>query len=263
MSPSPELSRAVTRPRSKGSSRLGFFKALYTFHHAHRFEWLRRKLSSLPKESISVLELGCADARSLDYVPRHVNRYYGLDAGWRSGVRDGQAFGLEAAKRRFADRKAFTFRQSTHHSDLGVIQGKFDVEIVLETFEYLEVRQLESYIELLARKLENGGNLLSTMPNEKGLPLLVKALGARLSGVPRSEYTSAEFFNALLGRLDRVPRCERGRKGFDYEKVANIARKYFPFVHLEPVGGGGLLPRTLSPNIGLIASHDPNFTRSH
>jgi hypothetical protein len=253
----PQSLRAVARASSGKRHELGFFKSLYAFHHTHRFEWLRRKITSLPKESISVLEVGCADARSLDYVPVHVNRYYGLDAGWRSGVRDGQAYGLEAAKRRFTDRKTFTFRQSVHYSDLQSIHGKFDVEIVLETFEYLEVRQLESYIRLLAEKLERQGNLFSTMPNEKGLPLLVKAIGARLSGVPRSEYTRVQFFNAVLGRLDRVPRSERGRRGFDYEAVADLVRRYFPYVRLEPVGALGL-PRALSPNIGLIASHDPN-----
>ena len=126
----------------------------------------------------------------------------------------------------------------------------------METFEYLDTHQLESYVATLAEKIDLNGCVLATMPNEKGFPLLVKAIGSKLSGVRRSEYTFPQFLNALAGRLDRVPRAERGRKGFDYGQIVALAARHFRYVHLEAVGASGL-PPFLSPNIGLIASHQP------
>lgn len=231
-------------------------KKLYSFHHVQRFEWLRKKVASLEKQNVSVLELGCADARSLDYVPAHVDRYLGFDAGWRSGWQDGKLCGLEAARERYGRRSNFRFVQSVSYTDIQRVPERFDLGIVMETFEYLDTHQLESYVATLAEKIDANGCVLATMPNEKGFPLLVKAIGSKLSGVRRSEYTLPQFLNALAGRLDRVPRAERGRKGFDYGQIAALAARHFRYVHLEAVGSPGL-PTFLSPNIGLIASHQP------
>ena len=99
----------------------------------------------------------------------------------------------------------------------------------------------------------DNGCLLTTMPNEKGIPLLVKALAAKLAGIRRSEYTATQFIDALMGRMDRVPRGIRGRKGFDYSQVAHVLAKYFPFLTLEGVGLLKLPPH-LSTNIGIVAS---------
>jgi hypothetical protein len=235
---------------------LRVLRKLYSFHHVQRFDWLRKKIASMEKQNVSVLELGCADAKSLDYIPVKVDRYLGFDAGWRSGWQNGQASGLDAARERYGSRPNFRFVQSVCYTDIQRVPEKFDLGIVMETFEYLDTHQLESYIATLAEKINVNGCALSTMPNEKGLPLLVKAMGSKLSGVRRSEYTFPQFLNALAGRLDRVPRAERGRKGFDYSRIAALAARYFRYVHLEAVGAPGL-PAFLSPNIGLIASHKP------
>jgi hypothetical protein len=239
---------------------LRFFRQLYSFHHVQRFEWLRKKIISLEKQSVSILELGCADARSLDYIPARVERYAGFDAGWRSGLQNGKACGLQAARERYGDRNNFSFVQSVRYTDIERVAGKFDLGIVMETFEYLDGHQLESYVATLAKKIDVHGCVLSTMPNEKGLPLLIKAVGSKFSGVRRSEYTLPQFLNALAGRLDRVPRAERGRKGFDYGQIAALVARYFRYVHLEAVGAPGF-PASLSPNIGLIASHQPIASR--
>jgi hypothetical protein len=228
-------------------------RRLYDFHHSRRFLWLRDKIAGLRSNSVSILELGCGDARSLDYVPLPVERYVGLDAAMMSGTINGKAYGLEAARQRFADRKGFRFLLSTHPRDVAAVQEKFDVALVMETFEYLGTANLEAYISALAGKLHPHGLLLATMPNEKGLPLLVKTLGAKLSGIPRSRFTASEFMNALLGRMDQVPRMERGRKGFDYLVVVALVQLYFRHVHLESTFSRNL-PLPFSPTIGLIAS---------
>ena len=229
-----------------------FFDRIYAIHHARRFEWLKSKIACLGKSDISVLELGCNDARSIEYIPVPIRRYMGLEAGWRSGWENGKAYGLESAQVRFRDDPHLEFRRSERYEDLERVPGKFDVAIVLETFEYLEPSKLETYVSVLSEKLIDDGAILATMPNEKGVPLLVKALGSRLSGVPRSGYTPAQFWNALIGRLDRVPRALRGRRGFDYQMMSEIIWRYFPHGYLESVEPANA-PLWLSLNVGLVA----------
>jgi len=229
-----------------------FFNRVYAIHHARRFEWLKSKIACLGKSDISVLELGCNDARSIEYIPVPIKRYLGLDAGWRSGWENGKAYGLESAQVRFRDDPHLEFRRSERCEDLERVPGQFDVAIVLETFEYLEPSKLETYVSILSEKLIDGGAILATMPNEKGVPLLVKALGSRLSRGPRSGYTPAQFWNALIGRLDRVPRALRGRRGFDYQMMSEIIWRYFPHGYLESVEPANA-PLWLSLNVGLVA----------
>jgi hypothetical protein len=229
-----------------------FFRRLYNLHHTRRFEWLRGKIASLGKRDLSILELGCNDARSLDYVPVPVKRYVGLDAGWRSGWKDGKACGLEAAILRYGGRPHYEFRRSERCEDLEQVSGKFDLAIVLETFEYLEPTAMVDYVNALSRKLHDHGSILSTMPNEKGVPLLVKTVGSTLSGVPRSGYTPRQFWNALMGRMDRVPRALRGRRGFDYAATAELIGRYFSRMELDSVEPARA-PLWLSLNVGLAA----------
>jgi len=232
---------------------LGLLGRVYKFHHTRRFEWLRSKIASLKKHQISVLELGCNDARSVSYIPIPIERYVGFDAGWRSGWRNGKAYGFEAACQRFRDVPQFEFHRSEHLPDLENVPATFDVAVVLETFEYLEPAILEAYVALLSRKLKHGGCILSTMPNEKGFPLLLKVIGSKLSGVARSEYTASQFWNAFLGRMGKVPRGIHGRKGFDYAAMAKMMGRHFSHIHLESIEPANA-PLWLGLNVGLVAS---------
>ena len=214
------------------------------------------KLASHGKESISIIELGCHDARSLTYVPVNVHRYVGLDAGWQSGWKGDEPYGLEAGRMRMKDMKNYEVRRSTSPEDIEKIGEQFDVALVLETFEYLEPSVLESYITALAQKVSENGCMIATMPNEKGIPLLLKAAGAKAFGVRRSEYTATQFCNALLGRMNRVPRAAKGRKGFDYGQVVSLLSRYFPFMCIEGIGLMKL-PPYLSTNTGVVAAKGP------
>jgi Methyltransferase domain len=233
---------------------------LYAAHHARRFQWLREKTAAIEKPSVSVIELGCAEAVSLDYVSIPIRRYCGFDAGWQSGIRQGTPYGLEAARRRLSQLRNFSVQQSNDPADLVKIAEQFDMAIVMETFEYLPTAKLESYVSALAEKLGSEGLLLATMPNEKGLPLLCKAMAARVFRVRRSAYTAAEFVNAALGRLNRVPRAERGRKGFDYAALVTLVRRYFRHVRVESIGPVRV-PVRLGLNVGMIASQSADLIR--
>ena len=257
------VAEAFRYPPAIARGRAFTFNWFYARHHARRFEWMRDKIASSGKPSISILELGCHDARSLTYVPVKVHRYVGLDAGWKSGWNGETPHGLEAGRVRLKGRENFEVRISSSPQDIDKIEEQFDVALVLETFEYLQPAALEPYIAALAGKLGDDGILMTTMPNEKGIPLLVKALGAKLAGIRRSEYNRTEFIHAFLGQIGRVPRGVRGRKGFDYGQIARLLTKYFPFSKLEGLGLMDL-PPYLSTNIGIVASRKPfaGVTRS-
>jgi hypothetical protein len=250
------ITSAVRYPPAVSRDRAFTFRWFYARHHARRFEWMREQIASRHKQSISIIELGCYDARSLSYVPVNVHRYMGLDAGWQSGWNGETPFGLEAGLIRLKDNESFEARKSNSPQDIEQIKETFDIALVLETFEYLDPPALEPYIAALAEKVSDSGCLLTTMPNEKGLPLLAKALGAKLAGIRRSEYTATEFAHAVLGQLDRVPRGIHGRKGFDYGHIARLLAKYFPVLELQGVGLMKL-PSHLSTNIGIVASKRP------
>ncbi|HUO35367.1 MAG TPA: class I SAM-dependent methyltransferase [Candidatus Acidoferrum sp.] len=217
---------------------------------------MSKKIASARKSNVSILEIGCNDATSLSYVPVPVERYIGFDAGWRSGWKDGTAYGLEAARQRYVGTEKIEFHCSHEHRDVAALSESFDFAFVLETFEYLETSQLESYVSTLAEKVRPDGRVISTMPNEKGIPLLLKHVGSHLSGVRRSPYSAWELLQAVLGRTDHVPRMERSRKGFDYERMAGLVGRYFRHVQLEPVDSP-FFPLSLNLNIGMVASHTP------
>jgi len=250
-----KASDVLRYPPAISRDRAYSFSWFYARHHARRFEWMRDKIASTGKKSVSILELGCHDVRSLAYVPINVHRYVGLDAGWQSGWNGETPYGLEAGRARLQGMEHFEVRKSSSSEDIEKIGEQFDVVLVLETFEYLAPSALEAYVAALARRVRDNGCILTTMPNEKGIPLLVKALGAKLSGIRRSEYTARQFFHALLGQMDQVPRASRGRKGFDYSHISHLLAKYFPFLSLEGVGLMKLPPH-LSTNIGMIASKE-------
>lgn len=243
-------------PSFDSNRNLGLFSWLYRFHHARRFQWLRRKTRAIRKPQISVLELGCNDARSIRYIAKPIERYVGFDAGWRSGIKDGRPYGLEAARQRYRGNPHFEFHRSDHCEEMERVSGGFDVAVVLETFEYLKPDELERYVSVLAEKLNDSGCIYSTMPNEKGFPLLLKVLGSRLSRVPRSEYTAHQLINGVLGRMNNVPRTPFGRKGFDFSAVAHIAERHFSTIQLESVEPV-FAPLSLSLNVGMVACKEP------
>jgi 2-polyprenyl-3-methyl-5-hydroxy-6-metoxy-1,4-benzoquinol methylase len=129
----------------------------------------------------------------------------------------------------------------------------FDFIICMETLEHLDTPVVEQYVQAFRAKLR--GYLLITVPNEKGIPFLVKATGARVLGVERYyPYTAAEFFWAVLGRLQRIRRIEH--KGFDYARLVSLIQKHFQYVSVDGISPLRL-PPSLSLTIGIVASPRP------
>jgi hypothetical protein len=225
-----------------------FGAGLYGSHHRARFDWLRKKAAMLPFSRISVLELGCFDAKSLDYLPSTIDRYVGLDAGWESGVRNGVCYGLAAAEARYAGNARYQFITSTSPRDLVGLSETFDIGISMETFEHIPPEQIDEYLSAIAGRLR--GPLFITVPNEKGLSLLFKNTAALVLRTKRDSYTAKEFIHAVCGRLDRVERDQH--KGFDYRALSKSLQKHFDAVTVEGIGFGRL-PPSLQLTVGIVA----------
>jgi hypothetical protein len=232
------------------NSRL-FGRGLYGSHHLARFQWLRKQLGLLGLAEASVLELGCFDAKTVDWIPFEVSRYVGQDAGWESDSDSDCPTGLAAAQARFGDDSRFRFIQSTEPLDMRELTGTFDVGICMETLEHIPPAQVDDYLAAFAAKLS--GPLFVTVPNEKGTALLQKTLGGLILGHKRPiVYERGEFINSLLGRMDRVQRNQH--KGFDYDKLAQALRRHFRHVAVQ---GPRLrwLPLSFQLTIGMVAKN--------
>lgn len=84
--------------------------SLRSRYHLNRFFWLQTQLQRLPSSPKRIIELGCYDGRSLDFLPAQPDYYLGLDAGWEGGLAIGQ--------KKFADAR---------HIDLRLCQKPGDI----------------------------------------------------------------------------------------------------------------------------------------
>ena len=62
-----------------------FSGGLRRWIHISRFRWLSFVLRKFNLKYQNIVELGCFDARSLDYLTGY-DSYYGFDAGWEGGL---------------------------------------------------------------------------------------------------------------------------------------------------------------------------------
>lgn len=150
----------------------------------------------------SVFELGCFDARSLDYLSFTPSRYLGVDAGWEGG--------LDAAIARYPQ---FEFRRTQH---LFQPLEAFDLAISLETLEHLPRPELPSYVEMLAN---TAPVLLATVPVEIG-PIFASKYVAKLALGSNERYRVSEAFFSSLGMTSRVEQVQH--KGFDYRSLVQL-----------------------------------------
>lgn len=205
--------------------------------HRPRFLWLRESLRRVQAPCARVLELGCFDGRSLDYLPRHPDAYLGLDANWEGGVDLGRA--------RWRDDRAVRLEIGTTPADLSRFADgqRFDTALALETLEHVAPGLVAGYIDAIADVTT--GHFVVTVPVEKGPVFLGKYVAKRLFG-DYFRYRPSEVWWATIGRMDRVARDDH--KGFDYEAmVREIARRFeivevsgYPFRRLPPWANFGV-----------------------
>jgi hypothetical protein len=201
-----------------------FSGGLRKWLHEGRFAWLHRETKNL---SGSVLEVGCYDCRSLDYLAFTPTRYVGIDANWEGG--------LNLARQRHPD------LQLIESSDPGAISGKFDCAISLETLEHVPRQQLLDYIEALAKAAPLA---LISVPVEIGPVFAVKQLVRPDNSY---KYSLKEYICSTLGMTEHVKQDDH--KGFNFVWFLKQLSNYYD---IEKVSGIPFpLPAILSFGVGI------------
>lgn len=209
--------------------------------HFARFRWFLSEVTRRNCLTESILELGCFDGKLIDFIPNKPSRYIGFDANWEGG--------LDIAKAKWTDAPNFFFFQASSPDEMNLTSiDVFNIAVAMETLEHVPPQMVDGYLQKIAQHLR--GYFFITIPNEKGIILLVKWLAKKILSKDAEHYTFSELVNATLGRMDLVDRREH--KGFDYEALIKNIEKYFDVIDVSghPLG---FLPRSLCFGIGIVA----------
>ena len=85
---------------------------LRRFIHLSRFFWIKKTISKYQIKFSNVLELGCGDGKTLEFLPKRNYSYYGLDANWNGG--------LDNAKEKYLDNKKVNFAEIKSSKDISI-----------------------------------------------------------------------------------------------------------------------------------------------
>jgi len=149
---------------------------------------------------------------------------------------------LDLAKKNYGSLTYCSFFESNHPADLSLIEETFDVFISMETFEHIKTSLVEEYLKQVTLKLKKGAWIFITVPNEIGLPLLIKYAAkaafkkfGKSSDFGAETYSFKELYYGFLGKTEKVKRVEGGHKGFNWKNFQNLLTKYFDLVKVEGI----------------------------
>jgi len=199
-----------------------FKKGWRKYLHESRYLWLYDKMCALNIVSPSILELGCFDAKTINYLPFGFCKYVGYDANWEGG--------LVAGKERWKNNPAVELIETHHLKDFNPSDEQFDCSIAMETLEHLKLHELESYLKKIASATKQ--YFFITVPYEKGIPLLLKHLYKSVRFKVDEPYRLGELYQAVAGDLKKVERVEGGHKGFDHNELIDLLSQYFEIMEV-------------------------------
>jgi hypothetical protein len=208
----------MNRDPSTYNERL-FSGGLISRVHFSRYFWLSSRIKKLKIPVDRVFELGCYDAKSMNFLPSIPIRYVGYDANWGGG--------LDMARKNWKEKKTFSFIESTSPDDINTDE-KFDIAICMEVCDYFPQPVLEQYFQKLAAVTER--YLFVSVSNQTGLMFLVRHLINR----DIHKYPVSEIINTTLCRMDNVVHQPFTRRGFNFRSFANTMSKYFRIVEMYP-----------------------------
>lgn len=212
--------------------------------HFARYFWLEDQVKKYSPNVTSVLELGCFDGKTLDYLPKNLSVYDGFDANWGGG--------LDKAKQSYQNDHTYNFHASSTVSAFSPPQQQYDISICMETLEHLPLKNLEAYVHRLWEYTTE--KCYVTIPNEKGIVLLIKYLVKKFILRHVSEtYTLRDLLNGFLGRMNKIERIEGGHKGYDYLDTITLLEQYFTIETIDSIPINAL-PNSLSFTIGLVCT---------
>jgi hypothetical protein len=211
--------------------------------HLARFAWLREAAAVYSTHNeLKVLELGCYDGRSIDWLPVKPSLYDGFDANWEGG--------LEIGRTRFAGDERVRFHLCSSPVEMKPLGDAYDIGISLETMEHVPPDMVEDYLAIFARVVKTA--VFFSVPNEIGLPFFGKFLAKKVIYRDSKDepYAFSEFLNETLGQTHNVHRSEH--KGFDYRRFLQQVESKFKILRMESIPYNWL-PPGLSFTVGIVA----------
>ncbi len=211
--------------------------------HISRYLWLQKKIEQYKCNTSRLLELGCFDGKTIEFLKKSPEIYEGYDANWEGG--------LNLGIKKWQFNKNYHFNLCNKIDDFTPKENFFDISVCQETLEHLPLLDLDIYIERLARATKSF--CFISVPNETGIVFLAKYLSKLLmqKKTEREHFTFAEIVHATLGNMKKVQRNETMHKGFDYKELQIKLAKYFDVVEINglPVR---FLPSALNFTVSFI-----------
>jgi len=191
--------------------------------HYARYYWLEKKLMQYSPEYKSVIELGCYDGKTLNFLNQNIS-YTGYDANWEGGLDIAKSKNLANAK----------FISSETISEFNPDRIQYDISICMETLEHLPIIELDNYIKILHESTKQ--YCFITIPNEQGLILVAKYFTKKyiIRNVTEA-YSIKDLYNGFIGRTDRIKRNEGGHKGFDYNNMIESLSSQFQLIEINGI----------------------------
>lgn len=211
----------IPKEKKEYNERL-FKKGWRKYLHEARYLWMHDRMKSLQLVSPSILEIGCFDAKTIDYLPFGFSRYVGYDANWEGG--------LVAGQQRWKDDPKVQLIESYQLKDFNTSGEQFDCTVAMETLEHLPLDELGSYLSRIA--LATKKYLFISVPYERGFPLLLKYFFKSVRFKIDEPYRLPELYHAVKGDLSKVERIEGGHKGFDHNEMIRLIAEYFDIIEV-------------------------------
>jgi hypothetical protein len=216
-------------------------RGIRSSYHCARFHWLSEQIRNCGLPSPRVIELGCFDAKTIDFIREPPTYYLGLDAGWENG--------LFRAMEQLKSNRSVELMLCTSPAQIPE-RGRFDVGICMETLQHLDDDLAKCYLAKLSQLID--GKLFVTVPRERGLVFVARRVSkAMLFGRARIPYTWRELLMLSLGKTKKVQRNEY--KGFDERKLIRTISRYFKIEKICSVFPPSF-PLGLSFTIGIVAA---------
>jgi 2-polyprenyl-3-methyl-5-hydroxy-6-metoxy-1,4-benzoquinol methylase len=220
-----------------------FSKGIRARLHLARFAWLHKTSAEFClNKPLRVVELGCFDGRSIEWLPAKPAWYDGFDANWEGG--------LDIGRERYRSNETIHFYPCSSPAEMTVEGSSYDLGICLETMEHVPPEMVDGYLEKFAMSVK--GAVLFTVPNEIGLPFAGKSAAKSLIYRDSKDeaYTFGEYWNEVFGNTIHVHRNEH--KGFDYRQFVSQVERHFDVKKVTGIPYTWLTP-ALSFTIGIVA----------
>ena len=218
-----------------------FSKGLRKWLHLSRFYWLERRVKLLPSVPENVLEIGCYDGRSLEYLTTLPKEYLGYDADWEEA--------LSLARQRWSGHDNLKFCKSTLPEHFVCKENHYDIAIGLETLEHITPDDLDEYLKKIHLALKTGGTFFVSVPVEIGPVFAVKQILKWVFIGDADKYSFKEYCCQIFGMVDHVKRMDH--KGFSYRRLKKQLKRHFQVETVEGIPMN-LLPPYVNFGCGIV-----------